>query len=141
GAGVQRGSNESSLILSAASDHIARPGLQQSGYNTTPAPKRFVSLSHAGHLAFTDICALLPEQGGIIKVAEDNGVYVPYLLKTLGRDGCGVDALEPAEGWDIINYVSTAAFEEKLQCKASSAAYLEQTKSRFSAVQEYRQQL
>lgn len=141
GAGVRNGTNESSLIMAAADDKIVRYSMPESGYKTTPAPKRFVSLSNAGHLAFTDICALLPDQGGIIQVAEDNGVKVPYILKTLGRDGCGSTQLPPQTGWEIINYASTAAFEEKLQCKPESSDYLLQIKSRFAEVADYKQQL
>jgi len=139
GGGVGIGTNESSLVLGAENDGIASYSMQISGYDTTASPKRLVGLANAGHLAFTDICALLPEQGGIIQVAENNGVFVPYLLKTLGRDGCGPTQLQAAEGWEIINYATTAAFEEKLKCNPESAGYLSAIQARFPAIKDYKE--
>jgi hypothetical protein len=84
-------------------------------------------------MAFTEICALLKDQGGIIQVAEDYGVNVPSLLKTLGRDGCDVDQLSPETGWALINYATSAVLEETLQCKPEAALAFDAVASRFPA--------
>lgn len=139
--GVGDGAQQSTLVMGAVDDSIARYSGQATGYNRSVPIKRLVGIGNAGHLAFTEICALLPDQGGIIQVAENYGVKVPALLKTLGRDGCAATQLAPAAGWEIINYASTAAFEETLQCNGGSAGYLSQLPARFTDVVEYREAL
>jgi dienelactone hydrolase len=80
-----------------------------------------VGLERAGHVAFSDICAIGRDRGGMLKIAIDHGVKVPPILASLGRDGCGAKALPAEEGWAVVNLASTAVLEEALWCRAGLA--------------------
>jgi predicted dienelactone hydrolase len=132
---------QSSLVMGAVDDKVARYSGQKNGYANSPAPRRFVGVGNAGHMAFTEICALLSDQGGIIQVAENYGVSVPSILKTLGRDGCGATQTSPQAGWDLINYATTAVLEETLQCRPERAADLNAIPARFAIARDVAQTL
>ena len=59
GGGVCANSNlRSSLILGGMVDGIVAYSRQQSGFGTTPTPKRLVGLARGGHMAFTAFCPI-----------------------------------------------------------------------------------
>lgn len=137
------GSLKSSLIMGAQRDGVARYSGQQSGYMSSPNRKRLVGIANAGHLAFSDLCALGADRGGIFQIAEDAGVSIPmtikFLLPTLAKDGCGKDYLSPQDGWAVVDYATTAVLEETLRCDASAADALTSIRARYPAVGEYQE--
>lgn len=140
--GVHAGSYlRSSLIMGAVDDKVVRYPGQQMGYSTTPKPKRFIGIDNAGHMAFTDICTLMIDQGGIIEVARQYGVSIPWYLESLGRDGCGAKQLPPQMSSTIVNYATTAAFEEVLQCRADSTSKLAEVKTIYPGVKDFKETL
>lgn len=140
--GVESGNYlRSSLVMGAVDDKVARFNGQQMGYSTSPKPKRFLALENAGHLAFTDICGLLPEQGGLLGVAKNHGISVPWYMSSLGRDGCGDSQMPAQMSSTIINYATTATFEETLQCRGDASAKLAETKALFPGVKEFKETL
>jgi hypothetical protein len=99
-----------------------------------------VGLANAGHLAFSDLCVIAAEEGGLLAVAQRYGVAVNPLIVRLARDGCEPTALAPAAGLEIVRAASTAAFELGLTCLPERAADLAGLRQRFTAVGEYREQ-
>ncbi len=132
---------QSTLVLGAVDDKVTRYSGQKTGYAASPSPKRFVGIGNAGHMAFTEICSLLADQGGIIQVAENYGVAVPSLLKTLGRDGCDATQTSPEAGWKLVNYATTAVLEETLQCRPERAADFDAIPARFAIARDVAQSL
>lgn len=115
--GVNHGASlESTLVIGAERDSIVEYTEQVSGYNTSPSLKRFVGLANAGHLAFTDICDMAPESGGMLQEAVDAGIEIPEIIVNLSSDGCGESYLAWEESMKILNHVTTLAFEETLYC-------------------------
>ena len=132
----------SSLIMGAGNDGIAGYSGQQMGYSSSPKKKRLVGIGgNAGHLAFSDLCAIGADQGGILKIAQDHGVMVNPLIATLAQDGCKAGQLAPELGWHIVDFATSAVLEETLQCSPSSAAAIAGIATAVPNVQEYQQDL
>jgi acetyl esterase/lipase len=132
----------SSLVMGAGNDGIDSYSNVQNGYGSSPAKKRLVGLGgNAGHLAFSDLCTIGADKGGILKIAQDHGVMVPALIATLSQDGCKMGQLPPADGWHIVDYASSAVLEETLLCVTGDAALLSAIQTTLPDVQEYREQL
>lgn len=132
---------KSTLVLGGQADGIALYSRVQDGYDASPAKKRLVGLANAGHLAFSDLCAVGKEKGGLLQIATDHGVSVNPLIARLARDGCGATQLAPEAGWKIVDYATSAVLEEELQCSASAAASVAKIQSAVPNVAEYREQL
>ena len=114
---------ESVLILAGTDDGLGNYERQSSSFGGSDVPRsRFVGLAGAGHLAFTDICIIGADRGGILQIALDHGMDVPAIVNNLGRDGCGDRYLPIEDGFAIINYASTIVLEETLQCSPGIAA-------------------
>jgi len=125
GAGIQPGmAVKSTLIMGAHDDMIVPYTNQHDGYGTTAPSKRLVALNNAGHLAFSELCSLGADKGGILKIAQDAGVNVPSLVIKLASDGCAATQLPPQRGWAIINHATSAVLEETLQCNPAMSAAL-----------------
>lgn len=77
-------------------------------YEQSDPPKSLLGLEEAGHLAFADICAIGAEDGGVLQIAADSGIDVPYVIEVLGEDGCRSTDLDVQKGWPIIHHYSVA---------------------------------
>lgn len=141
--GIQSGSTlASSLIMGAGNDGIDSYSNVQSGYSSSPKKKRLVGLGgNAGHLAFSDLCAIGASQGGILQIAQNHGVTVPALIASLARDGCKMGQLPPADGWHIVDFATSAVLEETLQCSSSAAAQIATIQTAVPNVQEFQEDL
>ncbi len=120
----------STLVLGADQDGVVQPSRQRDGYASSPKRKRLALLAKAGHLAFSDLCETGKENGGLLAIANDAGIFVPDLLLTLGTDGCKPEQLAPEKAHEIVNAFTTAELEEALTC--GKPAFEELTK-RFAA--------
>jgi len=127
----------STLVLGAMDDAIVQYGSQKSGYDSAAPSKRLLGLSGAGHLAFSDLCTLAADQGGILQVALDYGVDVPEFLIPLASDGCGDGFLAPEIGFTITNAATAAALHETLHCAPWGAAALSGLAEAYPEVGEY----
>lgn len=96
------------LMMAGMTDNVAVIDEVRQGYTKKAAPKRFAAISSAGHLAFTDICTIARDQGGLFGLAQKYGVEVNDLLATIGSDGCHQENLPAEEGWPIIDHYVTA---------------------------------
>lgn len=97
-----------SLFMSGTDDDIVEPSRTLDAYAAAPSPKRYYSFAGAGHLAFSDICEIGADKGGVIALAEAFGIKVPENLKKLASDGCFPDETPPPEVWPAINHFITA---------------------------------
>ncbi len=131
----------STLVMGGVDDHVGAYSNQQSGYTSSPKKKRLVGLLNAGHLAFSDLCFIGRDKGGILKVAQDHGVSVPSFVASLAQDGCKAGQLSAEDGWAIVNYATTGVLEETLTCNPTSTAALAKTKTLFTNVSELQEDL
>ena len=141
GAPAGGSSLESTLVMGAVNDTVAMYGSQVSGFEQAAPRKRLVGLANAGHLAFSNLCSMLnPEGQDLLEIAVEVGISNANLFNFLW-DGCDDGQLPPERGIEIVNFATTAAFEETLRCSDTAAAQLAAIQSTFAEVSEYREEL
>lgn len=109
------------VVMGATADQVVPYTQQLDGYAASPKPKRFVGLNNAGHLAFSDLCVLGADQGGLLDIAIRFGIDVNPLIANLAKDGCKEGQLPAAIGLDVINFATAAALEARLHCSEAAA--------------------
>jgi hypothetical protein len=131
---------KSAFIMGGMDDGIAQYSQVKQGYSSAQKKKRLIGLTKAGHLAFSDLCFIGRDKGGILQVALDHGIQVNQLISSLAKDGCNPGQLTAEKGWAIINYATAAVLEEALLC-GSPPPNLGDIKSKFADVGEYAEDL
>lgn len=127
----------STLVMGGTADSIVAYSQQQGGFASSPAPKRLVGIENAGHLTFSQICSLTNAAGDdLLEIAEANGVCGAQFAGFLFQ--CSPDLIADATGWEIIDYASSAAFEETLHC-SSVGANFDALQELYPDVSEYLQ--
>ena len=102
------------LLITGSADTIVEPDRMRAAYDAMHAPKRWVLLDNVGHLAFSDLCEVGADQGGLLSLAALLGVPVPPNLEPLATDGCFAPDLPPTEAWPAIEQVVTAQLRRTL---------------------------
>lgn len=95
-------------VLGADADGVIPEATIREFFDEIPANARYAMIAGAGHLAFSDICLIARDEGGVLSYARQQGVDVPQLFDELGTDGCGDDFVAPEETWPMINHTSVA---------------------------------
>lgn len=121
----------STLIIGGNQDELILPSELKKGFDLSPTKKRLVMLDKAGHLAFSDICVLARDQGGILQLALDSGITVPKFLQTLASDGCMDGQLFGDDLDRVVNAITAATLEETLACDGKAGAALGALKTTF----------
>ena len=135
------GSLASTLVMGGEDDGVAPFSGQRNGYASSAPTKRLVGLANSGHLAFSDLCFVGRDRGGLLAIAQENGIQINPLIAGLARDGCEQGQLEAERGWQIINFATSAALEETLHCDADMSATIRSIQSVYSEVSTYEEQL
>lgn len=103
------------LLIGGDGDRIAVPETMTRTYEDLPhTEKRYVSIAGAGHLAFSDICLIGRERGGVLRIAQDAGIEISDLVVTLATDGCRPEDLPAEEAWPVIRHFTTATLRAHL---------------------------
>lgn len=128
---------ESTVVVGGLADQVVKYENQTKGYESAAPPKRLIGLGKAGHLFPTDLCWMTNAAGqNIVQTATQYQIKNADLASVLFD--CPPD-LPRDRARDIINHVTTAAFEEKLTCKPGDPfATLQAT---FPEVVEFEQAL
>ncbi|MFN8051098.1 MAG: hypothetical protein U0Q22_06675 [Acidimicrobiales bacterium] len=103
--------SKSIMWMGGQNDNVAILPRVQSGFDYTAGPDSLVVIPGAGHNnAFSDICEIARDQGGIVTLAQNVGLPLPDFVVTLGRDGCvsPPNYLGP-QVWPITRHFVTAA--------------------------------
>lgn len=108
GAAFGDGPAKPTLVMGGTTDALAQPGPVRAAYEELDGLRRLVSIEGAGHLAFSDICLIGREQGGVLAIAIANGVEVPLIVQRLGEDGCRESDLPAERAWPLINHFAVA---------------------------------
>ena len=97
-----------SLFMAGTGDDIVEPGVTTDAYERAPTPKRYYTFEGAGHLAFSDICSIGADDGGVLALADAFGIEIPEDLRSLASDGCFPDETPPPDVWPAVNHFTTA---------------------------------
>ena len=135
--GVEPGPDlQAVLVMGGLADEVVPFERQQAGYEASPAPKHLVGIAGAGHLVFTELCALTNDAGqDVVTIAVEHGVTNAELAGQLFD--CEVQTIDDEEGWRIVKAYTTALLEQQLHCVAREAV-LAGLAERFGAVTSYR---
>jgi fermentation-respiration switch protein FrsA (DUF1100 family) len=129
-----------SLIMGAVNDKVVAYSRQQSGFNQSPSPKRLIGISNAGHLAFSDLCALKNKDGeDMVAVAQKYKIANAGFATGLW-DGCAPGQIDPSVARVIVNYTVAAGAEEVLQCVDRTDSF-KSLKGRYKEVSEFKEAL
>ena len=133
--GTKEGSQiKSTLVLGGLEDNTATFSVTTRAYESSPKPRRLVGFAGMGHVGFVDVC-----RGAELR--QQYGLEFSPAMNQLLSDGCGPQFLDVEKGWEMINYVSTATFEETLMCSDSSADSLKAFPSRYGSQNVYKEAL
>jgi hypothetical protein len=134
--GTSTGSTlESTLVLGGEDDQVVAYSQTKAGFEGSPAPKRLVGMSPAGHLTFSSLCAIENTDGqDIVEIGNQQGVCGLNLAGALFD--CDPGYLAPSLGWTITNAAASAAFEEVLHCKPERAEVFAGLQAQFPEVTE-----
>ena len=130
----------STLVLGGMDDGIASFSRVRDGYASSPGDKRLVGIANAGHLVFSDLCALGAEDGGLVKIAQDAGVSNAAFASFLW-DGCDEGQIDPVLGNAITAHVTTAVLESELQCRGEVTPDIYGFQARYPEVVELAQEV
>lgn len=126
---------KSTLIMGAQADQVVNYDSQSDGYAESPARKRLVGISNAGHLAFSSLCSLR-------NAADQDFLEIAAEFDVCGAQFAGAlfdcsDTYTPdATNWAITNYATSAALEETLHCSDAGANFAS-IQSKFPEVGEF----
>lgn len=96
------------FVLGGDRDGIIPEESIRTFYDQAAPPARYAMIADAGHLAFSDICVIARDEGGLLPYARQFGINVPALFDRLASDGCGEDDLLPEKAWPMINHISVS---------------------------------
>lgn len=123
-AGGTQASDALSLVMGAVDDQVVPYSEAEEGYAQTPGEKILIGLNNAGHLAFSDLCAMGRARGGLIAILQETGVSLPEaagdLIIRLGTDGCSESQMSPERGWQITNAITGSYLRAHLQCRGQA---------------------
>ncbi len=132
---------QSIMVMGAYQDSVIDYSGQVASFEqSSAAKKRLVGVANAGHMLFSEICAVKQPEGGIFAVAEIYNVKVPSIIKRFASDGCSLDQIPPNTGIDLVTFVTTAAFEETLKCSTSASQQLNIAQSLFENIATFKQE-
>lgn len=130
---------KSTLILGAQADQVVPYSSQQSGFASSPAPKRLIGIANAGHLAFSSLCSLKNANG-------DDFLTLAAKYEVCGAQFAGAlfdcDPMYTPDptGWTIVNFATAAVLESTLRCSGAEAQ-LAELQTRFPEVGEFQEAL
>lgn len=118
---------KSTMLMGGIEDGANKWDRELTAYaDTKTSNKRLVGIPNAGHNVFTNICDSVAK-------AEEYGFDLGN-LKSIAADGCGSSYMDQQLAWEIVNFGSTAVFEETLQCNATSASSISTIANKYSGV-------
>ena len=106
--GVDEASDVELFWQGGTTDELVSMSQIRGEYESSPPTKRLLGIEGAGHLAFSDICVIGAEDGGVLQIASDSGMDIPPLILELGQDGCRDTDLDVEIAWPIIHHYSVA---------------------------------
>ena len=97
-----------------------------------------------GHQAFSDLCYIGEDQGGIVGIGEKLKIWEAFVFEPLAVNGCKFHDsrfYEPQKNWALIEFASSAVLEETLRCDTQMTAKISTIQSKFDYVARFEQQL
>jgi hypothetical protein len=96
-------------VLDTIVDPVERT---QAAFDAAPPPSWFWNFDGAGHLAFSDLCAIGGGDSNLIDLAEAAGLgaFIDERLRALATDGCDEPNRPVQEVWPGIHQAATGFY-------------------------------
>jgi dienelactone hydrolase len=108
------------MLMAGERDGIVSAASVEDAYEDLASPGRHLRVLRGfGHLAFSDICLIGRDRGGIVQIAVDNGIEVSSLLVSLAQDGCRASDVPAERGFPVIRHYTTATLRAGLGLDAA----------------------
>jgi fermentation-respiration switch protein FrsA (DUF1100 family) len=102
------------VLVGGANDQVVAPATLQTAYSELTGPRRYIELTGAGHLDFSDLCQIAPGQGGLTVLAKALGITLTGSLQLLATDGCFPPDLPVTTDWPVIDQIVVASARQML---------------------------
>lgn len=111
------------LLMGGTLDTLATPMAMSDLFTNrvVASSARLIEIADAGHLAFSDICVVGRERGGVLRIAQDAGLVIDALIVMLATDGCQPEALPAEEAWPPVRHYGVAHLRATLGVSEPSA--------------------
>lgn len=112
GGKIERDPSKPVLLLAASRDSVVPAQLSVASYELIggDSSKQYLELNGAGHQAFSDICDIAVEHGGLLGLADKYGLTVASIIRDLAEDGCRPSEVKPSRTYPITWNFVTAHF-------------------------------
>ena len=102
------------VLVGGANDMVVAPGILQTAYSELTGSRRYIELTGAGHLVFSDLCQIASGQGGLTVLAEALGITLTGNLELLATDGCLPPDIRVTTDWPIVDQIVVASARQML---------------------------
>lgn len=109
------------VLVGGASDQVVAPGTLQTAYSELTGARRYIELTGAGHLVFSDLCQIAPGQGGLTVLAKALGITLTGSLQLLATDGCFPPDIPVTTDWPLVDQIVVASARQMLGFDATDA--------------------
>jgi pimeloyl-ACP methyl ester carboxylesterase len=96
------------LFAAGTADAIAQIDRVRAAYEAAAAPKALAELDQVTHTAFTDVCEIGVDRGGVLQIALEAGIPVPEVVLRLYGDSCDPQYTASTDAWPAIRHLTTA---------------------------------
>ncbi len=109
------------LFVGGTNDQVVAPGTLQGAYTALTGQRRYIELTGAGHLVFSDLCQIDPGQGGLTVLATALGIQLSGNLKLLATDGCFAPDVPVTTDWPLVDQIVVAGTRQMLGIDSTDA--------------------
>ncbi len=109
-----------SMIIAGEVDETIPLANIQRTFDWLAPPKRFAVIANGGHNAFTDLCAPIRAQGGLMQYSGK--LPAPDALLERAEDGCTPANIDPQISYRLINQLTVAQLRNVFGIEAPQAA-------------------
>lgn len=116
-AGAPRGdtSDTLALVFAGSADRTTPPERVWNTYAGLQGLRWWLNIENAGHLAFSDLCLIGEDDGGLAGLAARYGVSRADLFADLASDGCTEDDLPAADSWALQRHAGAVFLRDVLE--------------------------
>ncbi len=112
------------LAMAGTADGVVRASASTQAWEQSTTPRRLVTLTGAGHLAFSDLCETKNAAGeNLLQIAQDERICGADAAGFLFD--CSPELQDNALSRAIVRAATTWVFEERLFCAAPSSSFVD----------------
>jgi predicted dienelactone hydrolase len=109
------------VFVGGSNDQVVAPSTLQDAYSELTGPRRYIELTGAGHLVFSDLCQIDPGQGGLTVLAKALGITLTGNLSLLATDGCFPPDIPVTTDWPLVDQIVVASARHMLGFDTTNA--------------------